>query len=114
MLSPEELNAVPVGLVWLAWAVFVLGGCLCVGNFWIFIDWLRYELRKPPKEPRKHVSAIPIFGSLLVYFMLKTLGSIPAAMVIGIVLIAIDTGGIPWMIAGIVYQIYLALRRAIR
>ncbi len=93
MLSPSELDAVPVGLVWLAWAVFVLGGCLCVGNFWIFIDWLRYTLRKPPKEPRKHVSAIPILGSLLVYFMLKTLGSIPAAMVIGIVLI----------IAGIVY-----------
>ena len=114
MLSPSELDAVPEGLVWLAWAVFVLGGYVCVLNFRIFVDWLLYRLRKPPKEARKSVSAIPILGSLLVAFMLKTLGSIPAAMVIGIVLIVIDSGGIPWMIAGIVYQIYLALRRAIR
>lgn len=114
MLSPSELDAVPVGFVWLAWTVFALGGYLCVLNFWIFVRWLRYRFRKPPKEPYKHVSAIPIIGSLLVYLMLRTLGSIPAAMVIGIVLIVIDTGGIPWMIAGIVYQIYLALRKAIR
>jgi hypothetical protein len=114
MLSPSELDAVPEGLVWLAWAVFILGGYVCVLNFRIFVAWLRYRLRKPPKEPYKAVSAIPILGSLLVALMLKTLGSIPAAMVIGIVLMVIDSGGIPWMIAGILYQIYLALRRAIK
>jgi hypothetical protein len=36
MLSPSELAAVPAGLVWLAWAVFALGGYLCVLNFRIF------------------------------------------------------------------------------
>ena len=114
MLSPSELAVVPEGLVWLAWAVFALGGYLCVLNFRLFVDWLIYRFRKPPKEPRKNISAIPILGSLLVVLMLKPLGSIPAAMVIGIVLIIIDTGGIPWMIVGIVYQLYLGLRKAIR
>ena len=114
MLSPSELDALPKVLVWLAWAVFALGGYLGILNFKLFVAWLAYRFRKPPKEPYKHISAIPILGSLLVALMLRTLGSIPAAMVIGIVLIVIDTGGIPWMIAGIVYQLFLALRRAVR
>lgn len=114
MLSPSELDAVPTALIWLAWAVFALGGGLCVMNFKLFVDWLRYRLRKPPKEPYKHVSAIPILGSLLVALMLRTLGSNPTVMVIGVVLIVIDTGGIPWMIGGIVYQLFLVLRKSIK
>ncbi|HEY6896372.1 MAG TPA: hypothetical protein VI279_03855 [Rhodocyclaceae bacterium] len=114
MLSPSELDAVPTAFVWLAWAVFALGGCLCVMNFKLFVDWLRHRLRKPPKEPYKHVSAIPILGSLLVALMLRTLGSNPVVMVVGIVLIVIDTGGIPWMIGGFVYQLLRALVKAIR
>jgi hypothetical protein len=111
MLTSAELDSVPQFLVWLAWGGFVIGGFICVLNFRIFMDWVIYRLRRLPEESRKNVSAIPILGSLIVALMLRTLGSIPAAKVVGIVLIVIDMGGIHWAVVGIVYQIYLAIRR---
>jgi hypothetical protein len=111
MLTPDELNAVPEALVWLAGLVFIFGGLICVVNFWIFLNWIFPSLRMNPEEPYRHVSAIPIVGSLLVYFMLRTLGSIPAVMLIGVVLIAIDAGGIHWGLLGLPYVGYQHWRK---
>lgn len=110
MLTADELGALPEIFVWLAWAVYALGGLICVMNFRIFVDWRLHCMRKPPKEPYRHVSAIPVIGSLLVALMLRALGSIPAAKMAGIVLILIDTGGIPWILAGIPFAIYRHLK----
>lgn len=114
MLTSSELDSLPPGLVWLAWGGFVLGGYLCVLNFRIFLAWLMHRLRKDPEDSYRHVSAIPILGSLIVALMLRTLGSIPEAMVIGIVLIAIDMGGIHWGIAGIGVHLLHQLLKKLR
>jgi hypothetical protein len=114
MLSAEELSALPQGFVWLAWAVFALGGFICLINFAIFMKWVSYRLRKTKPENYRTISAIPILGSLLVALMLKTLGSIPAAKVTGIILILIDSGGILWGLAGIPYIVYRAIRKRLR
>jgi hypothetical protein len=103
----------PAIFVWLAWPVFIFGGILCILNFKIFLDWAIYRLRKRPRQSYKHVSAIPIIGSLLVALTLRAFDAFPAVEAVGIVLIAIDTGGIHWSIVGICYQLLLALWRRI-
>ena len=94
MRSAAELSAIPQGFIWLAWAVLALGGLIYLINFRIFVEWIIYCLRKSKPENYRTPSAIPILGSLLVALMLRTLGSIPAAKVIGIALIVVDSGGI--------------------
>jgi hypothetical protein len=111
MLSADELSAVPQVLVWLAWVVFALGGFICLINFRIFMEWAIYSLRKSKPDNYRTPSAIPILGSLLVFLMLKTLGSIPAAKVIGIALIVIDSGGIHWGLAGLPYILYREMQK---
>ena len=114
MPSPGALRPIPEFLLWLAWAVFALGGFICIANFKLFLNWAIHRLRKRPRESYKHVSAIPIIGSLLVALMLRPLDSIPAAKIVGIVLIAIDMGGIHWMILGLPYVAYRDIRKRMK
>ncbi|HZX33242.1 MAG TPA: hypothetical protein VFF03_17960 [Rhodocyclaceae bacterium] len=109
MIPAGDLNAVPEVLLWLAWAVFCLGGFICLVNFRIFLGWVVHRLRKDPPESYRTPSAIPILGSLLVVLMLRTLGSIPVAKAIGIGLIVIDMGGIHWLLLGIPYAVFKSM-----
>jgi hypothetical protein len=85
------------------WVAFVLGGMICVMNFSLPV---RYYYRRWKKFPRdSFVSPIPILGSLFVFLALRVLDVIPAAKMIGMVLIAIDVGGIHWMMLGIAVQL---------
>lgn len=116
MLTADELSALPDFFVYLAAAVFILGGVICVANFWLFLQWAVPSLRKPTPVPQRPVSALPIIGSLLVFLMLRTFGSVPAVMVLGVVLIMIDAGGIHWGLLGLPYVAYQrwCARRAAR
>lgn len=102
----------PSVLVALAMAVLALGGFICLANFRLFLAWLRHCLRPDPKPPHPHVSAIPIIGSLLVFLMLRPLADFPAAQSVGWLLIAVDMGGLHWMILGLPYALYRNRRQA--
>jgi hypothetical protein len=91
------------------WVAFLMGGFLCLVNFSLPV---RYYLKVWRKQPLgKNVSAIPILGSLIVYLTLRVLGTNPVVEVIGYVLIAIDMGGIHWMIFGIGLELFRAIRQ---
>ena len=91
------------------WVAFLLGGFICIVNFSLPV---RYYLNRWHKLPEDHyVSPIPILGSLIVFLTLRVLGQIPATKVAGIILIAIDVGGIHWMIFGIGYQLCRSLHK---
>ena len=89
----------------ISWAGFIIGGCLCVLNF--YLSFLRYpvhRLRGMPKESYRWVSGIPLFGSAFVALSLLHLLSSSPILAAGIVLIAIDTGGIHWFAGTMVYH----------
>lgn len=85
------------------WAAFALGGLICLMNFNLPVRYYYRSWKKLPEE--RHVSPIPILGSLFVFLALRALDVIPAAKVIGWILIAIDMGGIHWMIVGIAFAL---------
>ncbi|TRW95396.1 hypothetical protein [Candidatus Methylobacter oryzae] len=114
MLSPTELDATATVFIGLAWVFFVAGGFICVLNFKLFLDWVVYRMKKLPEESYKYISPIPILGSLFVALTLGTLASIQATKIIGAVLIAMDMGGIHWMVLGICYQMLRSAYRRIR
>jgi hypothetical protein len=98
-----------------AWVLFVLFGLICVINF--YTSFLRYPIyiwRGMPKESFKFISGIPIFGSLIVYFLLRHLDMPPAMQYVAIILIVIDTGGIHWAIGNITYHSFKALLNRMR
>jgi len=78
------------------------GGYVCLLNFKLLVAWASHRLGSHPDDTWTSVSPIPIFGSLIVALMLRTLGSNDLAWCLGIVFIAIDAGGIPWMLLAIV------------
>jgi len=75
--------------------------------------WVVYRLRGLPKESFRHVSAIPIIGSLIVALSLGRLYSIPAVKYIGIGLIIADSGGILWIIPGLFYMLFWGIKKKI-
>ena len=94
------------------WLAYALGGFICAFNFSLPLRYYLARRRKLPPGP--NVSPIPILGSLIVYLTLRVLGQLPLAKVIGYVLIAVDMGGIHWMIVGIAWQAWLALSKKLR
>jgi hypothetical protein len=103
------------------WAAFLLGGFICLTNFSLPVRYYLKVWRKQPPGP--NVSPIPIFGSLAVYLTLEALASAPLVTmlgasllvkVVGIVLIAIDMGGIHWMIFGIGMAVFREIRQRLR
>jgi hypothetical protein len=89
----------------LSWAGFFVGGWLCALNF--YLSFLRYpvhRMRGMPKESYRWVSGIPVFGSAFVALSLIRLHSFSLVLISGIVLIAIDTGGIHWFVGSMIYQ----------
>lgn len=92
-----------------AWAAFALGGLLCLMNFSLPMRYYYRRWKKLPEE--RHVSPIPLLGSLIVFLVLRALDVIPVAKAIGWILIAVDVGGIHWMAFA---MIYYAVRSVIR
>lgn len=111
MLSADQLSRIPTALVGLAATAFAFGGLICVINFLIFLKWLCRDLVKTRTDSYRSVSAIPIVGSLIVALLLNILGSIWAVKVTGIVLIAIDSGGIHWSLLALPYLVYRAIQK---
>ena len=92
-------------MIAIVWIAFALGALLCITNFYLsFLRYPLHRLRGLPRESYRWSSGIPLFGSLLVALSLFGLhaaqGVLPAAMV----LIAIDTGGIHWLVGTMIYQ----------
>lgn len=97
------------------WAFFVLGAFFCVINF--YLSFLRYPIylwRGHQKESYRFISGIPVFGSLIVYLLLRHMNLPPAMQYVAIGLIAIDTGGIHWAIGNIIYHSFKALLGLVR
>ena len=92
------------------WVGFTFGGLLCLMNFSLPV---RYYYRRWKMLPEgRNVSPIPILGSLFVFLTLRILEVIPVVKVVGWILIAIDVGGIHWMIFGmIIYAFRTLLKR---
>ena len=111
MLSAEELANVPPLLVGLAWFGFVVGGFICLFNFYLPVRFYYRRWKGIPPDRTDTISGISLFGSLIVFLMLRTLGSIPAAMVIGVILIAIDVGGAHWIPLSFAIQFVRFLRK---
>ena len=89
----------------LSWTAFALGGLLCLTNFYLsFLRYPLHRLRGLSRESYRWVSGIPLFGSLLVGLSLLVLHSLPGIFPAACVLIAIDTGGIHWFVATMVYH----------
>ncbi len=89
----------------LSWLAFLFGSLLCVCNF--YLSFLRYpfhRLRGLPRESYRFVSGIPLIGSALVALAMCKLYAFPSVRFVGLILIAIDTGGIHWFLGTITYQ----------
>lgn len=98
-----------------AWMLFALFGYLCLLNF--YLSFLRYPIyiwRGYPKESYRFVSGIPVFGSLIVYFLLHHLDMPPAMQYVAIALIIVDTGGIHWAVASLLYYSLKVLFNMVR
>ena len=104
--STSPLAAV---LTFISWVAFVVGGVLCVLNF--YLSWLRYplhRLRRRSKESYHSTSGAPLVGSLLVALSMFGLRSVTAVVPVAIALIVIDTGGIHWLLGGQIYHAWRA------
>lgn len=85
--------------------LFVIGGALCLTNF--YLSFLRYpvhRLRGGNADTHRSVSGIPLFGSILVAISL-----VPSSMhgwwlTAGLLLIAVDTGGLHWFAAVMIWR----------
>ena len=89
------------------WAAFALGGLLCVMNFSLP---LRYAWRRWKGLPdERYISPVPLLGSLFVFLALRALDVVPAVKILGWILIAIDVGGIHWMIVAMISYALRAL-----
>ena len=87
-----------------AYVLLVLGGLLCVLNFYLsFLRYPVYRLRGRQSEYR-WASGIPLIGSALVVVALLILREPFVVVTIGVLTAAIDTGGLHWFIGTMVYM----------
>jgi hypothetical protein len=89
------------------WVAFAFGGLLCLMNFSLPVRYYYRRWKGLPEE--RYVSSIPLLGSLCVFLTLRALDVIPAVKVIGWMLIAIDVGGIHWMMFSLAFYALRAL-----
>ena len=76
---------------WIAAVLLALGGLMCGLNF--YLSFLRYPIHRlagGTKDNYKWVSGAPVFGSVFV--------------ALSLVVILIDTGGLHWFAAAMLYQ----------
>ena len=79
--------------------LFIIGSLICFLNFYLsFLDY--------PVQKFKSISGLPLVGSLFVAISLIFLYKSNLLLTVGLILIAIDTGGIHWFL-GITLFYYL-------
>ncbi|MBN2446756.1 MAG: hypothetical protein JXO22_08520 [Phycisphaerae bacterium] len=96
----------------IGYILLALGGFLCLLNF--YLSALRYPihvLRGGTRESYRYVSGIPLFASLIVAISLPWGWGIMWWRAVGLILIAIDTGGLHMFIAIMTWQWFRARSR---
>ena len=102
-------------LILFQWALFALAGYFCALNFYItFFRFRVHRWRGLPSESFKFISGIPILGSLVLYLLVRYTPLPPALYYVGIVLICLDTGGIHWGVANLLYHTGRTVLRKIK
>lgn len=87
--------------------LFILGGLICFLNFYLLVlDYPVHKLIYGKKKKFKSISGIPLVGSLFVAIGLIFLYKSSLLLILGLVLIALDTGGIHWFL-GVTLYFYL-------
>ena len=87
-----------------AYVLLSFGGLLCVLNFYLsFLRYPLYKLRGKQSEYR-WVSGIPLFGSVFVAVALVILREPFGIIVFGVILAALDTGGLHWFIGTMAFM----------
>ncbi len=83
---------------------FGVGAFLCALNF--YLSFLRYPLYclRGRKAEYRYVSGAPLFGSLLVAALVFPLELPNWARVASFALVALDTGGLHWIIGIVAWQ----------
>ncbi len=87
-----------------AYTLFAVGAYVCVVN--IYLSFLRCPLHSLFGRECKHVSGVPLVGSLLLIIAVAMLHEWPLLFWSGITLALFDTGGLHWF-AGIMLWMYL-------
>src|SRR6202795_4449569 len=88
-----------------AWLALLVGGLVCALNF--YLSFCRYPLHRwggGSRESYRWISGFPLVGSLLVALSLFKFYDLPWILTVALVLIAIDTGGIHWLVGVLIYQ----------
>ena len=83
----------------IAYILFCLGGLISVTNFYLsFLRYPLFRLMHGTKKEWKWVSNYPVFGSAFVALSLLVLHKATWALIVGGILILVDTGGIHWFV----------------
>lgn len=91
----------------LVYTLFAVGAFVCFLNF--YLSFLRYPLYRLFGREYKHVSGVPLFGSLLLIIAVTMLHEHSLFFWIGITIALLDTGGLHWF-GGIMFWMYLFRR----
>ena len=91
----------------LAYALFTVGTFVCFLN--VYLSFLRYLLCRLIGREYKHVSGVPLFGSLLLVIAVTMLHERSLFFWSGIVIALLDTGGLHWF-AGVMLWMCLFRR----
>ena len=97
-LAEKNMTMIALGLL-------ILGGLICCLNF--YLSFLRYPIHRiggGKKHSYKWVSGFPLIGSLFVAISLFIYWQTTWIFVAAIILIAIDTGGIYWLLGTTFYR----------
>jgi hypothetical protein len=95
----------------LAYALLALGSLICIQNSYAsFIRHPLYRRAGGAPDEYHHVSPVPILGSLFVGLGLVWLAPGGWLLVAGVVLAALDTGGLHWILPVLCIELIRARR----
>ena len=90
----------------ISYMLFGLGGFFCLLNFYLsFLRYPLYRLSGGGKQEYKWVSGAPALGSLFVSIGLVSNYETKWMLILGLVLISVDTGGLHWFLATMLYYV---------
>jgi hypothetical protein len=90
-------------------APLVAGGLVAGLNF--YLSFLRYPLHRATGRPYRHVSGLPLLGSLLLFPFAALHLESPLLLGLSVLFLCLDTGGIAWLAAVLLWQFGARLRR---
>jgi len=91
-------------MTFVGYALLIVGGFVCLMNFYLsYVRCLIFWLRGGRREEYEHISGCVVVGSLAVAASLFWLHDVSWILAVAIVLILLDTGGIHWFAATMLY-----------